>query len=490
MPAPSPGLTPRNRLAVALLLVSTFVVILNETIMGVALPRLMSDLDIDAATAQWLTTGFMLTMAVVIPVSGFIIRRSRTRTVFLISMGLFSLGTAIAAVAPGFAVLLIGRIVQAGGTALMLPLLMTTVMTVTPAATRGRTMGTISVVISVAPALGPTISGLILAVLDWRWMFGLVLPIALVALVLGALRMPDVTEPEHAAVDWLSVPLSALGFGGLVFGLSSLGTGAGVSTVAALAVGAGALSLFAARQVWLARRDDALLDLRVFRVPTFAMGVALMALAMVTMFGVIILLPLYTQDVLGVDVLTTGLVLLPGGLLMGLLAPAVGRVYDRRGPRVLLVPGTIAVSLAMWALTMLPTSGALGFLLAAHITLSLGFALVFTPLFTAALGSLPAHQYSYGSAAIGTAQQVAGAAGTSLFVAVLTVTATNRTADGLGQVAATAAGLHAAFQVGALISLVAVVGAFWLRPAPATDPVGTGSAEAPDVVEVRGSHAG
>ncbi|MCG2802951.1 MAG: DHA2 family efflux MFS transporter permease subunit [Cellulomonas sp.] len=487
MPTPPPGLTPRNRLAVALLLVSTFVVILNETIMGVALPRLMSDLDIDAATAQWLTTGFMLTMAVVIPVSGFVIRRSRTRTVFLISMGLFSLGTAIAAIAPGFAVLLVGRVVQAGGTALMLPLLMTTVMTVTPAATRGRTMGTISIVISVAPALGPTISGLILAVLDWRWMFGLVLPIALVSLVLGALRMPDVTEPEHASVDWVSVPLTALGFGGLVFGLSSLGAGTGATTVAALVVGAAALSLFAARQVWLARRDDALLDLRVFRVPTFTTGVTLMALVMVTMFGVIILLPLYAQEVLGVDVLTTGLVLLPGGLLMGLLAPAVGRIYDRRGPRVLLVPGTIVVSLAMGALTMLPSSGALWFLLAAHITLSLGLALVFTPLFTAALGSLPAHQYSYGSAAIGTAQQVAGAAGTSLFVAVLTATATSRTADGLGQVAATAAGLHAAFQVGALISLVAVVGSFWLRGAPEPGPEAIDPAEVLDVAEVRGS---
>jgi DHA2 family lincomycin resistance protein-like MFS transporter len=473
-PAPSPS--SRERLAVALLLASTFVVILNETIMGVALPRLMSDLRIDAATAQWLTTAFMLTMAVVIPVSGFVIRRSRTRTVFLASMGLFSTGTAIAALAPGFAVLLAGRIVQASGTALMLPLLMTTVMTVTPPATRGRTMGNISVVISVAPALGPTISGAILSALDWRWMFILVLPVALVALTLGAFRMPDVTVPEHAPVDWLSVPAAALGFGGLVFGLSSLGAGAGPATWLALGVGAAGLSLFVARQVWLQRTDDALLDLRVFTVPAFAAGVGLMALLMITMFGVIILVPLYAQEVLGADVLTTGLVLLPGGLLMGLLAPAVGRRYDRHGPRGLLILGTVVTSAAMWAFTRLPSAGHPWPLLAAHVTLSLGLALVFTPLFSSALGALPAHRYAYGSAAIGTAQQLAGAAGTALFVTVLTARATGLTAGGTDPVTATAAGLHAAFVVGALISLIPVVGAVVLGRdrAAASGPAPTG----------------
>lgn len=469
----APGASGRERLAVGLLLASTFVVILNETIMGVALPRLMTDLVIDAATAQWLTTAFMLTMAVVIPITGFVIRRARTRTVFLISMALFSTGTAIAALAPGFAVLLLGRVVQAGGTAIMLPLLMTTVMTVTPPATRGRTMGTISVVISVAPALGPTIAGLILAVLDWRWMFGLVLPIALASLLLGALRMPDVTTPEHAPVDWVSVPAAALGFGGLVFGLSSFATGTGATAWVWLAAGAGALSLFAARQVWLARTDDALLDLRVFRVPAFAGGMGLMALMMLTMFGVIILVPLYAQEVLGVDVLTTGLVLLPGGLLMGLVAPAVGRAYDRYGPRVLLVPGTVLVSAAMWGLTMLPSSGRPWALLAVHVTLSLGLALVFTPLFTASLGSLPPQRYAYGSAAVGTVQQVAGAAGTALFVTVLTVRARSAAAGGADAAASTAAGIHTAFLVGAVISLVAVVGALVLRLTP--------SAAGPDV---------
>lgn len=475
-PAAPEAMSARDRLAVALLLVSTFVVILNETIMGVALPRLMNDLAITASTAQWLTTAFLLTMAVVIPVTGFFLQRTTTRTAFLTAMGLFSLGTLVCAVSPGFELLLTGRVVQATGTAVMLPLLMTTVMTVTPPASRGRTMGNISIVISVAPAVGPTISGLILSVLDWRWMFGLVLPVALGALVLGALRLPNVTEPRRARVDLVSVLLSALAFGGLVFGMSRIGeaVNGGVQpvTAGALVGGAAALTLFVARQVRLQRTDDALLDLRTFRSRTFAVGVSLMALMMMALFGVIIMLPIYAQDVLGLDTLRTGLMLLPGGLLMGLLAPAVGRAYDKVGARPLLVPGTVLVSTAAWGMALLLGAHASPWLLvAAHLTMSAGLALVFTPLFTSALGSVPPERYSHGSAVIGTVQQVAGAAGTAVFVTVLSATAAGLAAGGASEVTATASGVHAAFLVGAVLTLPAIAAAFAVRPAPAGTPV-------------------
>ncbi|GIG30367.1 MDR family MFS transporter [Cellulomonas marina] len=470
--ATATGLTPRDRLAVTLLLVSTFVVILNETIMGVALPRLMSDLRIDASTGQWLTTAFLLTMAVVIPVTGFLLKRLPTRTVFLVAMSLFSLGTAVCAVAPGFPVLLVGRVVQAGGTAIMLPLLMTTVLTVTPPAARGRTMGNISVVISVAPALGPTISGLILSVLSWRWMFGLVLPIAVAALVLGALRMPNVSETGHARVDVLSVVLSALAFGPLVFWLSSLGEGGGTAAWAAFAVGAVAMVAFVLRQLRLQRTAEPLLDLRVLAVPNFRIGTLLMAVMMMCLFGTIILFPIYAQQVLGASTLTTGLVLLPGGLLMGLLAPTVGRVYDRVGPRPLLVPGALVVSAALWGTTLLGEDGALWQMLVVHVLLSAGLALVFTPLFTSSLGALPAPRYASGSAVVSTVQQVAGAAGTALFVSVLAARSTSLAGDGASELGALAGGIHAALLVGAVISLLAAPVAFFVRPVPpGADPV-------------------
>ena len=158
----------RNKLIINLLIISAFVVILNETVMGVAIPHLMADLGITALAAQWLTTAFLLTMAVVIPTTGFLIQRVGTRRLYIIAVGLFVAGTAIAAAAPGFEMLLIGRIVQAGGTAIVLPLLMTTVMNLEPHATLGRRMGNISIVIAVAPAIGPTISGLILSHLSAR----------------------------------------------------------------------------------------------------------------------------------------------------------------------------------------------------------------------------------------------------------------------------------------------------------------------------------
>lgn len=473
-PVAPTSMTPAHRLAVGLLLTSTFVVILNETTMGVALPSLMDSLGITAATGQWLTTGFLLTMAVVIPVTGFLLQRVTTRTAFLTAMGLFSAGTLVCALAPGFEVLLVGRVVQAGGTAIMLPLLMTTVMTVTPVAGRGRTMGNISVVISVAPALGPTLSGLVLSTLEWRWIFGLVLPIALGSLVLGALRLTDVNTPGTARIDVLSVVLSALGFGGLVFGLSHLGEAATgtvhASTVVALVVGGTALTLFVARQLRLQRTDAALLDLRTFRSRTFGSAVATMAIMMMSLFGVIIMIPIYAQRVLGLDTLATGLLLLPGGLVMGLLAPVVGRGYDRFGPRPLLVPGTVAVSAAVWGLTLLGEQSAPWMLVAAHMTMSVGLALVFTPLFTSALGSLAPGLYSHGSAMIGTVQQVGGAAGTAVFVTVLTAVSTSATVGGADLVASTAAGTHAAFLVGGVLTLVAIPLALGVRPAPADAP--------------------
>ena len=472
-PPRAPSLTPRERLAVSLLLFSAFVVILNETTMGVAVPHLMRDLDIPASAAQWVSAAFMLTMAVVIPVTGFLIRRTTTRAAFLTAMSLFSLGTAVCAAAPAFWVLLAGRVVQAGGTAIMMPLLMTTVMTVTPPASRGRVTGNISVVIAVAPALGPTLSGAVLHVAPWRWLFVAMLPIALTALTAGALRLPTLNEPAYARVDAASVALSVVAFGGVVFGLSRFGEAARSGPVTAWApvvVGLAALSLFVARQLALQRTDDALLDLRTFTHRTFTVAVAVMAASMVGLFGTIILLPIYAQDVLGLEALTTGLLLLPGGLLMGLLAPSVGRAYDRFGPRVLVVPGTTVVCGAIWAMTRLGAASEPWHVLGAHLMLSAGLAFVFTPLFTTSLAALPKHLYSFGSAAIGTVQQVAGAAGTALFVTLMTATAYSRTQHGAGEVAATAAGVHTAFTVGAVISLAAIPAVLALRrPQSATD---------------------
>jgi MFS transporter, DHA2 family, lincomycin resistance protein len=470
----------RNRLVIGVLMVSTFVVILNETIIGVAIPQFIRVFSIDASAAQWLSAAFMLTMAVVIPITGFLLQRFNTRPIFIAAMSFFSAGTLLAALAPGFPLLLVARVVQACGTAIMFPLLITTVMTLVPAATRGRTMGNISIVISVAPAIGPSISGLILSVFDWRWLFILVFPIAVAALIVGGIRVRNVTTPKHTKFDVVSVILSALGFGGLVYGISNLGT-ATPATIAVtgwlpLGVGVVAIAVFIARQLSLQRRDEALLDLRTFRSRTFTFSIAMLVVSMMAFFGTIIVLPIFLQSVLGISVLQTGLLLLPGGLLMGFLAPFVGRFYDKHGPTGLLTTGAVLTSVTLWLMTMLDRDTSVWWVFAAYLALSVGLALLFTPLFTASLGSLPESLYSHGSAIVGTVQQVAGAAGTALLVTVLSAHQIHPSATAPATVASTADGVHYAFLVAAIISVLAIPAAFFVRgPAvvdsqtPATD---------------------
>ncbi len=479
-PGPTPSLdeatSRRNSVVIWVLIVSAFVVILNETIMGVALPHLMDDLGITAVAAQWLTTAFLLTMSIVIPVTGFLLQRYRTRPVFLTAMALFTAGTLIAALAPGFGVLLVARVVQASGTAIMLPLLMTTVMQLEPPATRGRRMGSISVVIAVAPAIGPTISGLILSTFSWRFMFVFVLPIAAAVLALGWRLMRDVSETRDAPIDALSVVLSALGFGGIVLGLSQIGEARGegvpVSTVLAIAVGLAALGLFVWRQLVLQRIDDALLDLRTFRARTFSVSVVMFVVMMMSLFGMIILLPIFMQEVLGLSVLQSGLLLLPGGLLMGLCARPVGRAVDRFGPRPLLIPGSAIVAATLWALSLILGTGTPWWaLLACHVAMSGGLALMFTPLFAASLGALPPRLYSHGSATVSTVQQVAAAAGTALFVSTMAAVAAGEAAAGVAEAESIAAGIRAAYLISASLATTLVVAAFFIeRPIDSPSP--------------------
>jgi DHA2 family lincomycin resistance protein-like MFS transporter len=453
-------LDPRSRLILTVLLISAFVVFLNETILNVAIPQIMDQLGITANTGQWLTTAYLLTMAIVIPITGFLLQRFTTRSMYISAMTLFSIGTLIAAVAPDFTTLLLGRIVQAVGTAIMMPLLMTTVMVLVPSSIRGRIMGMISIVMAVAPAVGPSISGLVLSFLDWRWLFWLVLPIAVTTLIIGALRIKNAGETRKLTIDVPSIVISAFAFSGLIFGLSSFGDAARgealVSPWIPLGVGAVALTVFILRQIRLQHSDRALLDLRTFRSSAFSSAMILMGIAMMSLLGTIILLPIYMQNVLMLEPLQSGLFLLPGGLVMGILGPIVGRMYDRVGARTLLVPGAIVVSAALWLLASFNQFTAPPMIIVAHVTLSVGLAFIFTPLFTLSLSSVPPQLYSHASATLGTIQQIAGAAGTALFVTVLTTVSVNLGNQGASVIEATAGGMQFAFLSGAILSVIAI----------------------------------
>lgn len=443
-------LSKKNFTTIAVLIVSSFVVILNETIMNVALPVLMHEFNVTPDAIQWLSTIFMLTMAVVIPMTGFLLQRLSVRNVFVLAIGLFTLGTILAAAAPGLTVLLVARVIQACGTAIMMPLLMTTILHLVPAERRGVLMGNVSIVISVAPAIGPTMSGLILQYLSWRFMFIVIIPIAIAALIIGTPRLSNEVDGASTPLSATSVILAIPAFGGLVFGLSRLSVGVTPTNIAILVVALLCLAAFVFLQLRLQKEDKALLDLRPLGFKDFTLSLLLMMFAMISLFGVIILLPMFFTNVLGIETLTTGLIMLPGGLLMGILAPMVGKLYDRFGARPLIVPGAIILlaSLLGYAL-ILDESTPIWLLVVLHLVMSLGLALIFTPAFTTALNPLPHHLHSHGSALLSTLQQLAGAMGTALLVGVVAATTTAKLASGSDQLTATVEGFQPGFLIGA-----------------------------------------
>ena len=454
---------PNPNLLIGVLVVAAFVVILNETTLTVALPVLMSEFSINADLAQWLTTSFMITMAVIIPTTGFVMQRFTLRAVYIFALLTFLTGTALAAFAPSFVLLLAARIVQASGTALVIPLLMTTIMRLVPVERRGSVMGFVSVVIAVAPAVGPTFSGFVLEHFGWRWIFLLVIPLVLMALALGAWQVKNFEEPSRPTLDAFSVILSALGFAGTIYGLSGLSKlaeGVPWDRVIILVAAVAILTLFFTRQKSLVKQEKSpLLNLSPLGNREYVLSLSLMLISFSMLFGFIILMPLFGQRVLGLSELETGLVSLPGGLLMGLAGPVVGKLYDANGIRVLIIPGSIMLALSMFGFAMLTEESTMWHLVAYTVCLNLGIALMLTPLMSNALAAVPNHLASHGQAILNTFQQVAGGAGTAIFVAVMTFgsAAHAQSNPGASEVAILNHGIHIAFMLGAAISVIAVV---------------------------------
>ena len=472
---PSPEATvdaDKTPLVIKLLVAATFVVILNETIMINAMPRLMADFDVTARSAQWISSIFMLTMAAVIPVTGWFLQRVTTRSAYTLAMTTFGIGTIICGTAPIFELLLVGRAVQAAGTAVMMPLLMTTVMTVVPEQARGRVMGNMMLAISVAPAMGPALSGLILNLGSWRLIFAFVLPVAVIVSVLSLRHLKNVGETQSSPVSWTSVALAAFGFAALVYGLSEVGARSAGQLALFIGVGAALVALFTLYQLRLQRTGSPLLDLRALKHRTFTVTLVLMSVAFMAFLGSMILLPLYLQDLRGLSAMQTGLLVMPGGLAMGLLGPRVGAVYDRIGARPLVIPGAILMTVVLFTMSrVIDASTPYALILGLHVVLMVSLASIFTPMFTLGLSSLTPELYSHGSSILGTLQQVAGAVGTAAVVVILENRSKSLVSGGSSADQAFVGGLQWAFVAGAIFGAVVIVLSL-LLPAKADLPEG------------------
>ena len=449
-----------------ILLAANFVVSLNETVLGVALPVVMRDLDTTAATGQWLTTAFLLTMSVVIPVTGYLQSRYSTRMLFFASMAVFTAGTILGALAGNFEVLLMGRVLQAAGTAVLFPMFMTTMMVIVPENMRGQLMGRISLVFAVAPALGPAASGLIVQAFGWRGLFWAVLPVAILAIFVGGKWLHLEHERGPAKLDPFSLVLSGLGFSTLIYGLSEIGSSlkgdAPVNPLELIVPGALLVSWFVIRQIKLAKTDSALLDLAPFTIRAFRNTYIVMNLMMLTLFGTIIIIPIYVQGVLGANALTTGLIMMPGALLQGFLGAPAGKLVDKFGVRPILIPAMAGVAVAISLMATFGTETSIWFVFAAYTLLNVSLGFVFPVLFTASMSSTGPEHYSHASAITGVSQQVFGAAGTAGFVAVLTLLSGGATAQSTAE--SLNAGSHGAFVVGAAFAIVCAILAPMVRP--------------------------
>lgn len=402
-----------------IMVLGAFLATLNQTLMSVATPELMVEFNISATTAQWLTTGYMLVNGVLIPITAYLMQRFTTRELFQASMFIFLAGTIVSAVASGFSVLLTGRMIQAAGAGIIMPLLTHVILTIFPREKRGAAMGMVGLAVIFAPAIGPTIAGYIIENYKWETMFYGMIPFALVVIVLGFIYLRNVSDRIKTKFDILSVALSTIGFGALLYGFSQAGSlgWSHIEVLSTITVGILSLFLFSWKEL---RSQNPLLDLRVFKYNMFSLTTIINIAVTMIMYADMMLLPLYLQDMRGYTAVESGLLLLPGALVMGFLMPLTGKLFDRFGAKWLAIIGMIVTIVTTLGFINLTDSTSYTYLILMSTGRRIGMALMMMPIQTAGLNQLPQQLNAHGTAISNTIRQVAGAVGTSLLVTVMT----------------------------------------------------------------------
>ncbi|QQK75244.1 multidrug efflux MFS transporter [Salicibibacter cibarius] len=405
---------------IASLLTGAFMGIINETLLATALPTIQASFDITQSSVQWLTTAFLMTNGIMIPISAYLIERFSTRALFLTAISLFGAGTFIAAIAPAFSILLLGRIVQASGSGIMLPLLMTVLLAIIPVERRGTAMGLMGIVISFGPAIGPTLSGWLLEHFQWRALFITVLPIVLITMTMASIFLKNVTELGKPKLDVPSIILSSFGFGAFLYGFSTASESGWNSPSVLLCIVGGAviIGLFILRQF---RLRSPMLEFRVFKFHIFALAITITMAVLISLIGAETLLPLYMQNVLGFSPLESGLMLLPGAIVIGIMSPITGRLFDKFGAKWLAIIGLSIVTVTTFLFTDLSLETSFTFLTIVYAIRMFGLSFALMPVMTSALNQLPVKWYAHGSAMANTMQQISASIGTAILVTLVSV---------------------------------------------------------------------
>ena len=404
---------------IAILFIGTFVAFLNNTLLNVALPTIMTEFAVKPSEVQWLTTGYMLVNGIMIPASAFFVQKFTNRKLFLTAMTLFALGTLLAIITPTFGLLIAARMIQASGSAMMVPLLMNIMLTAFPIERRGAAMGMFGLVMFTAPAIGPTLSGWVIEHYSWRTLFVIVLPFAILTLIYAFFKLRNITANRDVKLDILSLALSSIGFGGLLYGFSSAGDKGWTSPIVygTILIGIIALAAFIIRQL---RMDDPMLDFRIYKYPMFALASVISIVLSVAMFSAMILTPLYVQNVRGISPFEAGILMLPGAIVMGLMSPITGRLFDKYGARTMAIIGLTITIVTTFYLSRLGLDSGYYYIMMLYTVRMFGISLVSMPIMTNGLNQLPMVSNPHGTAMNNTLQQVSGAIGTAILLTIMT----------------------------------------------------------------------